>query len=190
MDPDAPRSWEEYLQYGGDEAHLNALIAATDAELARDVSNDVRKTGLPVSSAARKALKGKGAKKAGKQSKKHRHKDGDEPAAADGLGAHQREQLKILEEQNRLTELYKHSHVTAMGKFLSQLPFGLELGKLLAYSAAMGPDYLPYGVVLASALSMQDIFTMPHPMVPHMLCQSSMVIAVQWQHRTDSYVCG
>ena len=62
---------------------------------------------------------------------------------------------------------YRFSEVTPLGTFLSKLPFGLEIGRLIAFAITMGPQFVPHAVVMASSLSMQEIFVMPHPMVWH-----------------------
>lgn len=55
--------------------------------------------------------------------------------------------------------------VSSLGEFFSVLPFDLDLGKLLALSISLGPNYVPSVVVLCCFLSQEDIFKKSHPLL-------------------------
>ncbi len=53
--------------------------------------------------------------------------------------------------------------LTPLGRFLAQVPFAFDLGRALAFAITLHPVLIPHCVIIAAALSQQEVFLLPHP---------------------------
>jgi predicted RNA-binding Zn ribbon-like protein len=65
--------------------------------------------------------------------------------------------------------------LTPLGRFLAHLPFSFELGRAIAYAASFDARLLPHTVIVAAALSQQEVFVSPHPRMTDTQRFASMV---------------
>jgi len=57
--------------------------------------------------------------------------------------------------------IYQRSVMTPLGRFFAALPFSFHLSRLVALGVVFGPKFLVHSVVIAAALSTQEVFVMP-----------------------------
>ena len=91
-----------------------------------------------------------------------------EPASVDAA-------LEKLAALGALTSADDISEVTPFGKLLANFPGDLALGKLVAFSFALG--VVADGIVMAAALAVNDIFLMPHAAVANSLQEYGSLIS-------------
>jgi hypothetical protein len=53
--------------------------------------------------------------------------------------------------------------LTPLGRFLAQVPFAFDLGRALAFAVTVHPVLIPHCVIIAAALSQQEVYLLPHP---------------------------
>ena len=99
------------------------------------------------------------------------------PPAARVLSA-----IRVLYEAGALTSNDEESEVSELGRLAADMPVDLPLVKLVLLGRAFGA--LPDAVVMAAALSLQDLFLMPASVFERDICSFLRNLSENFAHRT------